>query len=110
MLHLSQMRLLVTTLFLIPVCVTGLSAQADEIFSEANYDKEMRQVMEPDQFPVLHHPPMATVMEAGLEIDLDEPVIGLFLGGEARAYPISVMGGVELVNDTCGEIPVAVSW
>ena len=104
------MRCFATFLVLSLVCATGLAAQADEIFSEADYDKGMRQVMEPDQFPVLHHPPMATVMEAGLEIDGDEPVIGLFLGGEARAYPISVMGGVELVNDTCGEIPVAVSW
>lgn len=104
------MRYLSAVLLLTTLFSAGLFAQADEIFSEANYDKEMRQVMDPDQFPVLHHPPMATVMEVGLEIDADEPVIGLFLGGEARAYPISVMGGVELVNDTCGEIPVAVSW
>lgn len=105
-----RMRFIATILLMTAACVTGLSAQAEVVFSEANYDKEMRQVMAPDQFPVLHHPPMATVMETGIEIDAEEPVIGLFLGGEARAYPISVMGGVELVNDTCGEIPVAVSW
>lgn len=104
------MRNLATILYLSMASATGLSAQADDVFSEADYDKEMRQVMAPDEFPVLHHPPMATVLETGLEIDADEPVIGLYLGGEARAYPISVMGGVELVNDTCGEIPVAVSW
>lgn len=104
------MRLLSIWLLTISVCTAGLGAQADDVFSEENYDKEMRQVMEPDQFPVLHHPEMATVLEAGIEIDADEPVIGLFLGGEARAYPISVMGGVELVNDTCGEVPVAVAW
>lgn len=106
----GHMRSIATILFITAASVTGLSAQTEDVFSEANYDKGMRQVMAPDQFPVLHHPPMATVLETGLEIDPEEPVIGLFLGGEARAYPISVMGGVELVNDTCGEIPVAVSW
>ena len=104
------MRLFLALLLFVPTLTTGLFAQTDDVFSEENYDKEMRQVMAPDQFPVLHHPEMATVLEAGLEIDADEPVIGLFLGGEARAYPISVMGGVELVNDTCGDVPVAVSW
>jgi hypothetical protein len=82
---------------------------APEVFSEESYDREGMRAAAKDAFPVLDHPEMAAAEDAQA-IDPDEPVIGLFLGGEARAYPISVMGGVELVNDTCGEVPVAVSW
>lgn len=81
-----------------------------EIFSERSYDREGMRAAPRDAFPVLNHPEMSPAVAGSLEIDEEEPVIGLFVGGEARAYPISVMGGVELVNDTCGEIPVAVSW
>lgn len=83
---------------------------APEIFSEESYDREGMRAAARDAFPVLDHPKMALAAAGSMEIDDEEPVIGLFVGGEARAYPISVMGGVELVNDTCGELPVAVSW
>lgn len=46
--------------------------------------------------------------EAG--IDDDTFVIGYEYGGEARAYPISIMNGHELVNDTVGGKPVTVGW
>lgn len=80
------------------------------VFSESSYDSEGVRAAPRDAFPVLDHPEMVFAADAQQELDEEEPVIGLFLDGEARAYPISVMGGVELVNDTCGELPVAVSW
>ncbi len=43
-------------------------------------------------------------------LDPDEFVLGVALGGEARAYPIGALGSSELLNDVCGEIPIAVSW
>lgn len=84
--------------------------EAAGVFSETSYDTEGVRAAPRDAFPVLDHPEMALAADALQALDPDEPVIGLHLGGEARAYPISVMGGVELVNDTCGELPVAVSW
>ncbi|MCP4770158.1 MAG: DUF3179 domain-containing protein [Planctomycetes bacterium] len=53
---------------------------------------------------------MADVRAGNEVLSPDEPVIGLRVGKIAHAYPISVMGGVELVNDTIGELPVTVSW
>lgn len=85
-------------------------AEPPSVFSESSYDLEGVRAAPRDAFPVLDHPAMASVTDASLQLDPEEPVIGLFLDGEARAYPISVMGGIELVNDTCGELPVAVSW
>lgn len=37
-------------------------------------------------------------------------VIGVSLGGQARAYPISVMNWHEVVNDTLGGQPIAVTY
>ena len=39
-----------------------------------------------------------------------EPVIGLEIGGEARAYPLQMMTWHEIVNDMFGETPVAVTY
>lgn len=39
-----------------------------------------------------------------------EPVIGLIIGGDARAYPLSVLTRHEIVNDTVGGMPVAVTY
>ena len=39
-----------------------------------------------------------------------EPVISIEIGGEARAYPLRVMIWHEIVNDTVGGTPIAVTW
>lgn len=40
----------------------------------------------------------------------EESVIGVFLNGEARAYPIRLLSLHEIVNDTVGGQPIAVTW
>lgn len=65
-----------------------------------------------DAFPVFDNPDMlsAAAAEQDQVIFPRDPVIGVALGGEAKAYPITVMGVHELGNDTIGGIPIAVSW
>ena len=43
-------------------------------------------------------------------IDPTEPVITLEMGAQARAYPIRYLTWHEIVNDTVGDIPVAVTF
>ena len=43
-------------------------------------------------------------------IDDQEYVIGIECDGEAKAYPIAVMGRHELGNDVCGKTPITVAW
>lgn len=65
-----------------------------------------------DAFPVFDNPEMLSAEEAekkGLIYDRDA-VIGVAHNGEAKAYPITVMGVHELGNDTIGGEPIAVSW
>ena len=37
-------------------------------------------------------------------------VIGVEIGGEAKAYPVSFLNGRELVVDDLGDVPILVSW
>ncbi|MDH3241314.1 MAG: DUF3179 domain-containing protein [Alphaproteobacteria bacterium] len=39
-----------------------------------------------------------------------EPLISLEIGGDARAYPLAVLMWHEIVNDTVGGVPVAVTF
>ena len=65
-----------------------------------------------DTFPVFDNPPMLTAAkaEANGMVFARDAVIGVSRNGEARAYPISIMGFHELGNDTIGGVPIAVSW
>ena len=65
-----------------------------------------------DAFPVFHNPRMLTAAQAEADrvIFPRDAVIGVAHGGEAKAYPITIMGVHELGNDTIGGVPIAVSW
>ncbi len=45
-----------------------------------------------------------------LEWTEQEPVVGVALGGEARAYPIRLLSLHEIINDTLAGQPIAVTW
>ncbi len=47
---------------------------------------------------------------AASEFEASEPVIGVALGGEARAYPQRVLDWHELVNDTLGGVPISLAY
>ncbi len=40
----------------------------------------------------------------------DDSVIGVEIGGEARAYPISALHVHELIHDELGGVPIVVTW
>ncbi len=44
------------------------------------------------------------------DITVDTPVLGVYIEGEARAYPVSLMSIHEVVNDTFADKPHAVLW
>jgi len=75
---------------------------------EADFGANSRRAAPRDAFPVLDRPKMTKAADARL--GAAEPVIGVVVGGEARAYPVAVMGRHELANDVCGKVPIAVSW
>ena len=63
----------------------------------------------PDGIPALDHPRFE--MAGSITWIRDrEPVLALTVGREARAYPVQVLIWHEIVNDTVGETPVAVTY
>ncbi|MGQ0826528.1 MAG: DUF3179 domain-containing (seleno)protein [Actinomycetota bacterium] len=63
----------------------------------------------PDGIPSIDEPRFIGTSEADF-LDDGEPVLALEIDGDARAYPIQVMIWHEIVNDTVGGVPVAVTY
>lgn len=62
-----------------------------------------------DGIPSIDAPRFAPAPEAG-GLAATEPVISLRIGGDARAYPLRILIWHEIVNDTVGGVPVAVTY
>ncbi len=63
----------------------------------------------PDGIPPIDSP--AFVEASGVDFLADnEPVMAVEIDGDARAYPVQVLIWHEIVNDTVGGIPVAVTY
>lgn len=90
-----------------------LTAQAQSR-SKADLEKEYRagsyRAVGRDAFPVLFNPAMGTVEEGDRFIRPNDWVIGIALDGEAKAYPVTVMGFHELINDVVAGNPITVCW
>ena len=63
-----------------------------------------------DGIPALTDPEFVTAREANAQLEKDEKVLGIFLDGVAKAYPIRILSWHELVNDRVGTRPILVSW
>ena len=65
---------------------------------------EIKFVIPRDRIPAVDNPKFVTVAEAAQQgLPDKEPVIGLVVNGDARAYPIRILIWHEIVNDRVGE-------
>jgi hypothetical protein len=67
-------------------------------------------VLPPDSIPAIDEPFFVSVDEADVYLTSEEPVAVLEIAGEARAYPVQILMWHEVVNDTVGGIPVAITY
>jgi hypothetical protein len=70
----------------------------------------MYTVLPPNAIPAIMEPEFVSGADADSQMSPDEPVMGLFLGGEARAYSLWHLDAHEIVNDEIAGIPVAATW
>lgn len=93
-------------LLLFPLC-----AAADWDFSKHSIPLDEIQSGGPprDGIPALSEPKYVAAATADF-MRGDEQVLGVFLNGVARAYPIRILSWHELVNDRFRDLPVLVSW
>ncbi len=62
-----------------------------------------------DGIPAIDNPVFVQISEIK-DIKATEPVIGVVVGKEAKAYPLRVLMWHEIVNDTIGGVPVSVTF
>ncbi len=67
-------------------------------------------LLEPDAIPAIRKPVYVSNSEASAQMSADEPVIGIMINGEQRAYSLWQLDHHEIVNDYFGDTPVAVTW
>ena len=63
----------------------------------------------PDGIPAIDHPRFLRPAQVSF-LSADEPVLALQIGADARAYPVQILIWHEIVNDTVGGVPVAVTY
>ena len=63
-----------------------------------------------DGIPSIDAPAFAKVAAVRADLDGEAPVMTVAIDGDARAYPLRVLMWHEIVNDTVGGTPVAVTY
>ena len=62
-----------------------------------------------DGIPALDQSAMIDSVQAGY-LTPDEPVFGLEINGDARAYPLRILDWHEMANDIVGGVPVSIAY
>ncbi len=80
--------------------------------TEAGVERELEivRLLGKDAIPAILEPEFVSVSEAGYWMEPDEAVLGVSMGGEHKAYPVTMLSRHEIVNDIIGGEPVAVTW
>lgn len=73
-------------------------------------DLEIITLLPRDGIPSIDNPKFYGVAEADAEYAPDELVLGVSINGDHRAYSTGLLSGHEIVNDTVGGRPIAVTW
>ena len=83
-------------------------------FSRPEGDKEREleiiDILPKDGIPSVDNPEFLNAVEASTQIGQQDLVIGVSLNGEHKAYSTAFLSSHEIVNDTVGGVPVAVTW
>lgn len=87
---------------------SGLSKKADLTTEEQTVLAQMRQVLSKDDILPIYHPRFLPAAQARLHDD--DLVMGVAIGDQAKAYPITILNGREMVNDGIGGVPILVTW
>ena len=119
-----------TTLFILTIAVIGLGALLSavpgnpiwRIFNpsrtvafapedaSALRNLEIVTLLSKDAIPAIFDPTFVAGAAADRQMRPQDRIIGLSINGDNRAYSIGHLSSHEVVNDTVGGIPVAVTW
>jgi hypothetical protein len=73
-------------------------------------DDPMYTVIPPGTIPAINDPTFVSGPAATDQMSPEEPVLGVVIGGQARAYSTWQLDSHEIVNDTVGGVAIAATW
>ena len=85
-------------------------ASSDAAPARQDQDYEIITLLGFDAIPAILAPEMVGADAADEWMADNEPVVGLSINGDNRAYSIPMLSRHEIVNDVVGGQPVAVTW
>ena len=71
--------------------------------------EDIQTILPKDGIQAILKPSFESVREAPWLAGSDS-VVGVAINGDARAYPVPILSDREIVNDTVGGVPIAVTW
>ncbi|MCA9909314.1 MAG: DUF3179 domain-containing protein, partial [Anaerolineae bacterium] len=89
---------------------TGYWERTDFCQYSIAYDEVLSGGPPPDGIPPIDEPQFESIDAAETWLQPQSPVLTVELNGEARAYPLAILTWHEIVNDTIGSVPVAVTF
>ncbi len=114
------MRQIVLSLFLLVILPVGAAfanpgywkhewPRTDFSKHSVSFDEILSGSPPKDGIPPVDNPKFISVGDEKELVETD-PVIGLIVNGEAKAYPLRILIWHEIVNDTIGGVPVSVTF
>ncbi len=88
------------------LCLAFVLFNGTAMSNDIEYD--IRQALPQDAIPAIKKPKFVSASKAN--INPSEPVIGITINGDSRAYSVYLLNSHEIVNDVVGGKPVAVTW
>lgn len=77
---------------------------------EGEVPLEIVTLLLPDAIPAIDRPRIISAEEGDAQLSLSDIVIGVSIDGQHRAYGAAFLSAHEIVNDTLGGRPIAVTW
>jgi len=94
---------------LVPFCILLLFWSPAAFAGPDIRPEDIQTILPKDGIQAILDPSFQDAREASWLADSDS-VVGVSINGEARAYPVPILSDREIVNDTVGGIPIAVTW
>ena len=109
--------LVLAAIFMPQIRQLWLNLRADDVqvqlplaTGQSTLDLRIITVLGKDAIPAILDPQFISAAEAVSQMQPSERVLGVSINGEHRAYPLNLLSRHEVVNDTVGGKPVAVTW
>lgn len=72
--------------------------------------EDVLQLLPVGAIPAIDDPEFVSGADADAQMSAEEPVLGVVIGGEARAYSLWQLDAHEIVNDDIGGRAIAATW